>query len=396
MLNKGISRKTSFIQQLLGLVSEPAFIKFINIQTEPNIFRIVGRAHYERWHSAFIAWLLDANGSHLLGDYILTRFLSLVFDERALRANHASANKLLTVLPTVDFTDVEVNPNENSPTETSVIGVGKLDVFLTGRFVDRGNKQTRLNLLVELKIDSPTRALQSRKYADWLLKNHPNDINILVYIVPQLLSDSQATVGDDRWYCLDYQLLNDKLLLPVLDHPNLNDNVKPFLIQYIKNLKFRYRGIKMAITAEEKQLAIELYERYSDIFDSIYDALQAEGMIDYSTSDIPKGRAKGNLAVRIDGQIFQNNTLRELFKSILIYIVDKHYILRIPLPWGHTSKRFVITNVKPPVHPNGRPFFYPENYNGYAIETHYDRERGLRILDSLCQKLELDFESIEV
>lgn len=77
-MSKKHSRPEPFSQRLLGLVSDPAFIKFINIQTEPNIFRIVGRAHYEGWHSAFWGWLLDAQGSHLLGDYVLTRLLSSI------------------------------------------------------------------------------------------------------------------------------------------------------------------------------------------------------------------------------------------------------------------------------------------------------------------------------
>lgn len=381
---------------MLGLVSEPAFIKFINIQTEPNIFRIVGRAHYERWHSAFWGWLLDSQGSHLLGDYVLTRLLYLLFDEKCRKANNPSSQVLLKALPTIEFSEIEVTPNENTPAEVSIKDVGRLDIFLTSQHIDKHQVRGRLNVLVELKIDSATRAEQSTRYADWIAQNHPDDINLLIYLVPNLLSDSKATVGDDRWFCLDYQLLNDKLLLPILDHPNLNDKVKPFLIQYMKALKFRYRGIKMAITNEEKRLALDLYEKYADVFDSIYDALQAEGVIDYTTSDTPKGRASGRLAVKLDGQVFARDTLRDLFKDILVYLVDNKYVLRIPLPWGNTTKRFIISNQDPPVHPNDKPFFYPEQYKSYTMETHYARERGLKVLDDLCKKLELEFEVIEV
>lgn len=231
-----------------------------------------------------------------------------------------------------------------------------------------------------------------------MLENHKDDLNILVYILPNLLSSSKATVGDERWYCFDYQLLNDKLLLRVLDHPNLNEKVKPFIIQYIKNLKFRYRGVKMAITNEEKKIALELYEKYSDVFDSMYDALQANGTIDYSTSEttISKGRASGKLAVKVDGKIIEADIVRDLLRSVLIYLVDSQKILRIPLPWGNSSKRYSITNENPPVHPNGREFFYPEKYNGYTIETHYARERATSVLFDLCNKLELDYETVEV
>ena len=389
------SRKESFAQRLLGLVSEPAFIRAINIQTEPNIFRIVGRAHYERWHSAFLGWLLDPQGSHLLDSYVLSRLLYLLFDERCLKPSDNLAFNLMWSLPTIEFFDVAVVPNENATTEASVKDVGRLDVFIQCHYRDQRNNQGKLNLIIELKIDSPTKSDQSAKYADWLYKNHPNDTNILIYLLPSLLSTSEATVGDKRWFCLDYQLLSDKLLAPVLDHPNLNDNVKPFIIQYIKNLKYRYKGIKMAITSEEKKLAVELYEKYADVFDSIYDALQSEGIIDFSTSDVPKGRASDQMTVRINGQLFSAGILRDLCKAILVYLVDNSYVLKIPLPWGPTQTRFVLSNQNPPLHPNGRPFFYPETYKGYTIETNYARERGLKMLDALCNKLDLTFEIIE-
>ena len=152
----------------------------------------------------------------------------------------------------------------------------------------------------------------------------------------------------------------------------------------------------MAITSEEKRLAADLYDKYSDVFDSIYDALMSEGIIDYTTSDLSKGRASGKLGVRVNEVIFTQDTLRNLFKEALVYIVDNDYVTRLPLPWGNTSKRYIITNEHPSLHPNGKPFFYPESYGGYTVETHYARERGLKVLDDLCKKLELSFEIVEV
>lgn len=133
--------------------------------------------------------------------------------------------------------------------------------------MDPDGRAGKVNVVFELKIDSRADAQQAVRYADWLWTNHPDDVNLLIFVTPVLGNSSQATVGDERWYCLDYQLLNDKLLLPLLDHPHLNDKVKPFILQYIKNLKGRHKGIKMAITHEEKRLALALYEKYSDVFD---------------------------------------------------------------------------------------------------------------------------------
>jgi hypothetical protein len=118
--------------------------------------------------------------------------------------------------------------------------------------------------------------------------------------------------------------------------------------------------------------------------------------IDFSTSELSKGRASGKLAVKVNGQTFVQDTLRKLLRDVLIYLVDNELVNRLPMPWGSTSQRFTVTNENPPLHPNGKSFFYPENYKNYTIETHYARDRGLKVLDDLCKKLEIEFETIEV
>jgi hypothetical protein len=369
--------KADFSRRLLNLISEPEFIQYEHILNEPNFFTIVGRTHYERWHSSFFGWLLDAGGSHLLSEYVLRRFLLLLTDESCLKPKtRRDHDFLLRDLPLVEFSDIQVSPNENAPSETSVVGIGRFDIFVSARCTGIDGRTVRINIIFELKIDSKP--------------------NFLIYISPRLLHDPFSTVGDHRWYCLDYQLLNDKLLLPLLDHPNLNDKVKPFLVQYVKNLKTRYRGIKMAITGEEKRLALALYEKYSDVFDSIYDALVSVEAIDYSTADIgtSKGRASGKMAIRINTRVFSSETVRILFEEVLRYLVDAELITKTPLPWGTSRSRYIATNEASPTHPNGRPFFYPVTYKGYTVESHYARDRAMKVLSDLCEKLEVDFEVI--
>jgi PD-(D/E)XK nuclease superfamily len=387
---------SNFTQRLLSLITEANFLKFYNILNEPNIFKIVGRTHYERWHSCFFGWLLDPNGSHLMYDYVLTRLLLLSFNERCLPSSDHQNVKLLNLLPSVRFQNVEVIPNEYISTEASVKDVGRFDIFLTADYQSEQGSG-KLNIIFELKIDSRVDTLQSKRYADWLLGNHSDDLNLLIYILPQLGSDAKSTVGDSRWYCMDYQLLHDSLLLPVLEHPNLNPKVASFIVQYVKNLKILHNGVRMAITQEEKKIAVELYEKYNDVFDAIFDALKEADVLDYSTSDInSKGRKSGRLAIKIDGSVLEGDVVRTLFQNVLIFLVDKGHIKKLPLPWGISSTRYVLTSESPPRHPNGRNFFYPVNHMGYFMESHYSRERGLVILENLCRKLEVGFESLEV
>lgn len=396
-----IARKNkagNFSERLVHLISETDFIRFEHFLREPNIFKIVGRSHYERWHSCYWGWLLDPNGTHLLKDYALVRLLLLLSNARTLKPSNDAKFRLLKTLATVEFADVQVTPNEFVSNERSVDGVGRFDIFLTASYADKIGNSGKLNVIFEFKIDSKPTKQQSQKYADWLFTAHPNDANLLVYVSPILDENADKTVGDKRWYCLDYQLLNDFLLTPLLDHPSLNDKVKPFIVQYVKNLKIPQKGIKMAITAEEKKMAEALYEKYSDVFDTIFDTLIAAELIVPKKSGVKvsRGRAKGRLAVKLDGKVIDGTMVADVYEKALNYLVDKRYLHKLPLPWGTTDQRYIVTNQNPPTHPNGRNFFYPITYKGYTIESHYDRKRALQVLGELCEKLEITFEPIEV
>lgn len=397
MARKANQPKASFTQSLLQLIAEPSFVRLEHIFDEPNIFKIVGRTHYERWHSCFWGWLLDPNGSHLLGAYPLSRLVLLLGEGNTLPSCHKGRQELLVMLANADYRNVSISPNENDPTETGVTGVGRFDIFLNAEITDIFDARHTLNLLVELKVDSAPNAEQSKRYADWLFESHSNDINLAIYFLPKLGETSVATVGDERWHCVDYQLLHDKLLLSLLQHPGLNPKTSPFMEQYMKNMRHNHRGVKMAITEEERRIASALYEKYSDVFDAIYEALLVEKKIDYDIRNAtePPLRESGRIAVQISGTLFVGETLRILFEKVLKHLVDTGLIAKLPLPWGESKKRYVLTNLVPAMHPSGRPFFYPIEYRGYVMESHYSRSRGLAILQELCHELELVFSTVD-
>jgi hypothetical protein len=61
------------VGKLLKLISDPSFLKFQSMINEPNIFKIIGRTHLERAHSNFWGWLIDPNGSHKLGSFVIQK-----------------------------------------------------------------------------------------------------------------------------------------------------------------------------------------------------------------------------------------------------------------------------------------------------------------------------------
>ncbi|MDP2793199.1 MAG: PD-(D/E)XK nuclease family protein [Sulfurisoma sp.] len=389
--------KATLTQRLLQLIAETDFVRLEHLFDEPNIFKIVGRTHYERWHSCFWGWLLDPNGSHLLSSYPLSRLVLLLGENSALPSCHAGQQDLLVTLANAEYGNVSISPNENDSTETGVTGVGRFDIFLSADVEDIFEAEHKLNLLVELKVDSAPNADQSKRYADWLFDTHPSDINLAIYFLPKLGETAAVTVGDNRWNCVSYQLLHDKLLLPLFEHPSLNPKTAPFIAQYMKNMRHSHRGVKMAITEEERRIASALYDKYSDVFDAIYEALLIEKKVDYDIKDAvePPSRESGRIAVQIDGTLFMGEPLKVLFEKVLKYLVDSKLISKLPLPWGKSGKRYALTNLLPATHPSGRPFFYPIEYKSYVMESHYSRSRGLAILEELSNQLEVPFSTVD-
>lgn len=385
--------KKSFTQKLLQLISEPGFVRLEHILGEPNIFQIVGRTHYERWHSCFWGWLFDPNGSHLTFSYPVSRLMLLLQEGDISILNKGYDEKLFARLTSAQFEDVRISPNEYDSTETSVNGVGRFDIFLSANTKDVFGSSRRLNILFEIKIDSPVNLEQAKRYSDWLYTKHPDDINLLVYFLPDANDQDVLMLGELNWLCVSYQTLHDKLLLPLLEHPSLNGFTAPFLVQYIKNLKFRHRGVKMAITEEERKIALALYEKYSDVFDTIYESLLAEKAIDYSIAEVTGGRGRdsGRIGVYIGGKLLIGDTVKTLFEKVLRHFVDNELMSKLPLPWGLGQKRYILTNALSAQHPNGRDFFIPVKYKGYTMESHYSRERSLKVLADLCNALEIDY-----
>ena len=127
---------STFSININSLITEPAFQKFTAVTKEPNFFNIVGQSRWERWNSAFWGWLLDPEGSHNLKDYVLNKFLLLIFTEKCVKPG--SFEKIINqVLSKKDFKEIKVIPNEFDHTEYS-IDAGNLDVYIEYLYLQYG------------------------------------------------------------------------------------------------------------------------------------------------------------------------------------------------------------------------------------------------------------------
>lgn len=107
-------------------------------------------------------------------------------------------------------------------------------------------------------------------------------------------------------------------------------------------------------------------------------------------------RSTGNIKIRLDTKIVEAPSIPKLYLIALKFLVDKGSIKKISIPWGFGSKRYFIFKGKNPVHPSGRPFFFPVSYGDYHMEAHVSRSTGIRHLKEFFEELGHSFELIQM
>lgn len=108
------------------------------------------------------------------------------------------------------------------------------------------------------------------------------------------------------------------------------------------------------------------------------------------------GRATGNIKIKLNAKTFEASSIPKLYIKILKFVIDNGSIKKIDIPWGFGSKRYFLFKGKNPIHPSGRPFFFPVSYGDYHLEAHVSRSSGMRYLREFCEELGYNFELIEI
>lgn len=374
----------SLTQKLLYLVSDINFIKIEDIAIRPNIFDIVGRTYTETWHSMFLGWLLDPKSSHKLGDYPLRRFMVAISDPTIFGEN-TNLEEISKIASLFNLSNAVVYPNQKDKKEYHCDGVGKLDVFIK---IEDEERDQKIIVFVEQKVHDSVKKDQCEKYLNYLSNKYPDYLLIPVLLAPSnaLSISTEETIGSSDWFGIDYQLLHDMVLTPIIKHPGLNSQVFTLIEQYIDVLKIPRNGRKLAVTEEEKDLALELYDKHREAFEAIQSALSDTTDI----SLIPTTSRQTTMTLILNGTKIEGSSIPDLYTSGLKYIVDNRYDIDPLLPYRTSNKRYLIA--KDPTHPNGNNFTVPIQYGDYYMEAHKSREQGIKDLAKLMKLLDIEVE----
>jgi hypothetical protein len=208
-----------------------------------NIFRVLRVERAEIRHSNVLAWLLNPNENHGLGDRFLRRFLSrLLMENESVQVSLSPASVEL-----MEFGDTEVLREWN-----------RIDIFVRSR---RGN----WCLLIENKVGSRESPTQLGRYRNLVSSEVPKDADVIpVFLTPEGGGPSEE--GKTAGYVpLSYlQVLELVERLVTQARSNIPDDAQLFVDHYLEVLK----RITMQ-DSELVQLCKTIYRKHREAIDLV-------------------------------------------------------------------------------------------------------------------------------
>jgi len=234
------------LQALEDFIVDDDLERLEDLVAEFNIFKVLGIQTRETRHSAFLAWLLDPDGSHRLGDYFLRRFLSRV-------TGYARATGMSKIRSfDVDgwrFDDVVVDVERY---EIDILIRSDLDKFVC---------------VIENKILSAEHSGQLKKYRQTVEKEYPGLTPLFVLLSP----DGVTAINEEdaaNYVPFSYVEIADLIERVLRTRSSiLGNNVRTALEQYLVSLR-RY----VLSESEVQKLAREIYSNHKQAIDLIIEA----------------------------------------------------------------------------------------------------------------------------
>lgn len=243
-----------------GLHNDADFQRLLEITSTASFFSILGKTQKERYHSGFLGWLLNPQGTHGLGNEPLRLFIKAInnaclkpsIDHPAICPAKLAESNVLS--------EIDVDPNEFSPKEANISGVGELDCFIRGT-IESGES---FAIVVEQKTTSHFHEGQCQTYGNWLLSDDRWDIRVPVVLIPnwRIGKSIEQTCSDGRWCAITYEILYDCVLSPLLQREDLKAKTRVFLEDYELSLRTPVDGRSLIRDIELEQLIHGLKARY--------------------------------------------------------------------------------------------------------------------------------------
>lgn len=247
------------------MLNENELTNLTNLVNEPNVFEILGITFKEIHHSKLLAWLLDPNENHELGDAFLRECIRL-----AIKRNKDSATQYITNDTRYGEigNDIQVDKgywlfdsfqNVEVSTEPKLNENGRLDIKVNAE--GSSKERHKYLLVIENKVMSKEGSNQTSKYFEDIMKTYESKIKkLFIYLVVN--EDEKA--GDDHWTILTYDDVVNALNT-ALKGKTIPDSARLIIDQYIKTIEKNIVG---------DTTYLEITDAYGEVIDWIFDVKQ--------------------------------------------------------------------------------------------------------------------------
>ena len=267
---------------IIDFYNDPLYQELNAYYSKKTIFNILKIERNENRHSAFLAWLLDVNGSHGLGEEPLKRFMRLLakmdesdrYNEPFLVCNYQIENVKVV---TEQFAKVAGQKK-----------TGRVDVFVKFDYmmkpvkVDGNNKQYHVRIIIENKIYTNEHDDQTKLYFDWVkqeCKRKHSQTIIGVYLAPEKPKTCSGDSKEFNYVKITYQDILQDLLEPLLKM-EMSSETRAFIVDYIVNLGQPVKdnedegGVNdnqdtiLAIPKTNERIIADLYKNNQELLDA--------------------------------------------------------------------------------------------------------------------------------
>ncbi len=247
--------RTRQVEALQDFADDPALLQLVELQRknerELDLFHVLGVAHSELHHSRFLAWLLDPQQTHELGDYFLRSFLT-----------QTCANAQKAGLPYI--TPSQIDTIDWSGTEV-LLERDRIDIRVL-------NRDARFACAIENKIWAEEGIGENGKsqltwYRKTLERRFPNFARHYVFLSPSGMC-SKKPKERKYWTPENYTTIL-QLVEQTMDHKReaMGRDVASFLRQYAETLR---RNKIVPESTEIAKRAREIYLKHREAIELIY------------------------------------------------------------------------------------------------------------------------------
>lgn len=236
--------ETDFLKSIVSLYNSKEFIDLNAYYNKKSVFEILGVDRDENTHSNFLAWLLNENESHGLGQYPMEKFLQLL-----MVAREFDCNKNVEI--NIDMQHQLLIGNKKIETikkllrEKAIVGgkSGRIDIYLEITFKD---DDKILPIIIENKIKSDEYDEQTDNYYKWAEMQFSDKTKysrpLFVFLSPKYkfesYSGNRSVICKNNFFILiSYQNILDYVIEPCIKKAGTEQG-KILLNDYIRCLSY--------------------------------------------------------------------------------------------------------------------------------------------------------------